>query len=213
MKRRGTPASSPSKFSRCSITHFQKDSWYVCEGGYCSRRGLRRIEDSTKSCTWRNGSWEGNDKNRGCFRAEYACKRLNKAGSEDGINSIKVLFMCTSRMRMRINLPSTDHVHLLAHRVSWCACGEDNIMLSSHRLLLRQCARPKILRSFSSTSRVDFPAKTGEKDEEQSEGNWSVPRDPPWGVWKKTIGKQFEKPHRPCNWLGDKVVEFFPVWY
>jgi hypothetical protein len=87
MKRRGTPASSPSSFSRCSIAHFQKDSWYVCEGGYCSKCGLRRIEDSRKSCTWRNGRWEGNDKNRGCFRAEYACKRLNKAGSEDGINS------------------------------------------------------------------------------------------------------------------------------
>ena len=91
MEKRGTPASSPSSFSRCSIAHFQKDSWYVCEGGYCSRRLLRRREDSRKSCTWRNGRWEGNDKNRGCFRAEYACKRLNKAGSEDGITLMVLL--------------------------------------------------------------------------------------------------------------------------
>jgi hypothetical protein len=87
----------------------------------------------------------------------------------------------------------------------------------SHRHLLRQCARPKILRSFSSTSRVDFPAQTrGESEEKgkgEGEGDWSVPTDPLWGVWKKTIGKQFEKPHRPCNWLGGKVVEFVSVWY
>ena len=65
----------------------------------------------------------------------------------------------------------------------------------SHRHLLRQCARPKILRSFSSTSRVDFPAQTKGEGEEQGEGDWSVPRDPLWGVWKKTIGKQFEEAH------------------
>lgn len=82
----------------------------------------------------------------------------------------------------------------------------------SHRHLLRQCARPKIFRSFSSTSRVDFPAQTGAKGEEQGEGDGSLPKDPLWGVWKKTIGKQFEKPHRPCNWLGGKVVEFVSVW-
>ena len=89
----------------------------------------------------------------------------------------------------------------------------------SHRHLLRQCARPKILRSFSSTSRVDFPAETGREGEEKGEGkengegDRSVPKDPSWGVWKNTIGKQFEKPHRPCNWLGGKVVEFVSVWY
>ena len=83
----------------------------------------------------------------------------------------------------------------------------------SHRHLLRQCARPKILRSFSSTSRVDLPPKTEGKGEEEGEGDSSGPRDPVWSVWKKTIGKQFEKPHRPCNWLGGKVVEFVFVWY
>lgn len=211
MKRRGTPASSPSSFSRCSIAHFQKDSWYACEGGYCNKCGLRRIEDSRKSCTWRNGRWEGNDRNRGCFRAEYACKRLNKIGSEDGINSTACSMLeCTSRMR--ISLPSTDHVHRRPIRVPLAWRSRDNFMLS-HRHLLRQCARPKILRSFSSTSRVDFPAQTRGEGEEQGEGDRSVPRDPLWGVWKKTIGKQFEKPHRPCNWLGGKVVEFVSVWY
>jgi len=55
---------------------------------------------------------------------------------------------------------------------------------------------------------VDFPAIRG-KGEEQGEGERSVPRDPQWGVWKKTIGKQFENPHRPCNWLGGKVP--FPL--
>ena len=83
----------------------------------------------------------------------------------------------------------------------------------SHRHLLRQCARPNILRSFSSTSRVDFPAQTGSEGEEKDEGDSSVPKDPSWGVWKKTIGKQFEKPHRPCNWLGGKVVKFVSVCY
>jgi hypothetical protein len=83
----------------------------------------------------------------------------------------------------------------------------------SHRHLLRQCARPKILRSFSFTLHVDFPAQTRGKGEEKGEGDSSFPSDPLWGVWKKTIGKQFEKPHRPCNWLGGKVVEFVSVWY
>ena len=117
MKKRGTPASSPSSFSRCSIAHFQKDSWYVCEGGYCSKCELRRTEDSRKSCTSRNGRWEGNDKNRGCSRAEYACKRLNKAGSDDGINihcnCTIIVLKCT--LRMRISLPSTDHVYQPTH--------------------------------------------------------------------------------------------------
>lgn len=88
----------------------------------------------------------------------------------------------------------------------------DNFMLS-HRHLLRQCARPEILRSFSSTSLGDLSAQTKRKGEEEGEGDRSVPSDPSWGVWKKTIGKQFEKPHRPCNWLGGKVVEFVSVWY
>jgi hypothetical protein len=105
---------------------------------------------------------------------------------------------------MRISLPLTNHVHQLTFRFAWSCRGKDNFMLS-HRHLLRQCARPKILRSFSSTSREVFPAETEGKDEEQSEGDRS---DPLWGVWKKTIGKQFEKPNRPCNWLGGKVVEF-----
>ncbi|KAI0281700.1 eukaryotic mitochondrial regulator protein-domain-containing protein [Russula aff. rugulosa BPL654] len=61
----------------------------------------------------------------------------------------------------------------------------------SHRHLLRQCARPKSC------------------GEEKGEGDSSFPSDPLWGVWKKTIGKQFEKPHRPCNWLGGKVP--FPL--
>lgn len=99
-----------------------------------------------------------------------------------------------------------------AFRFAWRSRGRDNFMLS-HRHLLRQCARPKILRSFSSTLHVDFPAQTRGKGEENGEGDSSFPSDPLWGVWKKTIGKQFEKPHRPCNWLGGKVVEFVSVWY
>jgi hypothetical protein len=63
---------------------------------------------------------------------------------------------------------------------------------------------------------VDALAQTeGEGEEkgegkEKDEGEWSVPKDPTWAAWKKTIGKQFEKPHRPCNWLGGKVVSLFP---
>jgi hypothetical protein len=168
-----------------------EDSWYVCEGGYCSKCGSRRIQDSTKSCTWRNGRWEGNDKNRGCFRAEYACKRLNKAGSDDGINTGMHCWSCKPKTRM--SLPSTDHVHKPTHsRSVGAGRGKYNFMLS-HRHLLRQCARPKVLRSFSSTSRVDSPLKQRRRRGE-SEGDWSVPKDPSWGVWKKTIGKQFEKP-------------------
>jgi hypothetical protein len=83
----------------------------------------------------------------------------------------------------------------------------------SHRHLLRQCARPEILRSFSSTSLVDLSAQTKSKGAEEGEDDRSGPSDPSWGVWKKTIGKQFEKPNRPCNWLGGKVVEFVSVWY
>jgi hypothetical protein len=213
VKRRGTHASSPSSFSRCSIAHFQKDSWYVCDGEYCSKCGLRRIEDSRKSCTWRNGRSEGNNKNRGCSRAEYACKMLNKEGSEDGITVIvtaraaRVHIADAYQPALNRSRAPTDP---FAFRFAWRS--RDNFMLS-HRHLLRQCARPKILRSFSSTSRVDFPAQTRREGEEQGEGDNSVPSDPSWGTWKKTIGKQFEKPHRPCNWLGGKVVEFVSVWY
>ena len=199
MKGRSPPASSPSRFSRCSTAHFQKDSWYECEGGYCSRCGLRRIQDSTNSCTWRNGRWEGNDKNRGCFKAEYACKRLNKAGSEDGIAG-------KDGYEPALNLSRARNYSRFVWR------RRENVMLG-HRHLLRQCARPKVLRSFSSTSRVDPPAKTEGEGEEKGEGEWSVPKDPTWAEWKKTIGKQFEEPRRPCNWLGGKVVEFVPVWY
>jgi hypothetical protein len=86
------------------------------------------------------------------------------------------------------------------------------LYLLGHRHLLRQCARPKVLRSFSSTSRVDLPTQTEGGGEEKGEGEWSAPKDPTWAVWKKTIGKQFEEPRRPCNWLGGKVVEFVSVW-
>ncbi len=82
----------------------------------------------------------------------------------------------------------------------------------THRHLLRQSARLDILRYFSSTSRVDLPAQKEREGEEQSEGDRSVPKDPSWAVWKNTIGKKFEKPLRPCNWLGGKVVEFVFVW-
>src|ERR1700742_3932020 len=84
-----------------------------------------------------------------------------------------------------------------------------------HRHILsslpRQCTRFKILRTFSSTSSVASPAQTEGEGEEQGEGDWSAPKDPTWAVWKQSIGKQFEKPQRPCNWLGDKVVESVSV--
>ena len=80
----------------------------------------------------------------------------------------------------------------------------------AHRHLLRQSTRPKVLRSFSSTSRVNSPAGEGS---ENGEGDWSAPKDPTWADWKKTIGKQYEKPDRPCNWLGGNVVESVSVWY
>jgi hypothetical protein len=110
--------------------------------------------------------------------------------------------------KMRMSLPSTSHVY---ETVLFRIRVVESFMLG-HRHLLRQCARPKVLRSFSSTSRVDPPAQTEGEGEEKGEGEWSVPKDPTWAVWKKTIGKQFEEPRRPCNWLGDKVVEFVPVW-
>ncbi|KAH9997766.1 eukaryotic mitochondrial regulator protein-domain-containing protein [Russula compacta] len=73
----------------------------------------------------------------------------------------------------------------------------------------RQCTRLKPLRLSYSTSRVAPSATTERKDGEQGGGDWSAPRDPTWAVWKETIGKQFEKPHRPRNWLGGKVP--FPL--
>ena len=161
MKRRGTPASSPSKFSRCSITHFQKDSWYVCEGGYCSRRGLRRIEDSTKSCTWRNGSWEGNDKNRGCFRAEYACKRLNKAESEDGINSIKVLLHIADADAYQPALNrSRAHTRPFAFRggvAKTTSCSAVTVSSYASAQGLKYCGPSRLLRVWIS------PLKQGKK--------------------------------------------------
>ncbi|SRR5258707_6984503 len=113
------------------------------------------------------------------------------------------------------HLPSTGHVHQRTHSRSVFAWrGRDIFMfMLSHRHLLRQCGRPKILQSFSSTPRVGFPAQTQREGEEQGEGDRSVPKDPPWAAWKKTVGRQFEKPNRPCNWLGGKVVEFVFVWY
>ena len=115
-----------------------------------------------------------------------------------------------SLAKMRMDLPSTSHVHQTISRSSVWRCIR-NFMLG-HRHLLRQCARPKVWRSFSSTSRADPPAQTEGGGEEKGEGEWSAPKDPTWAVWKKTIGKQFEEPRRPCNWLGGKVVEFVSVW-
>jgi hypothetical protein len=68
-----------------------------------------------------------------------------------------------------------------------------------------------VSKSFSSISRVAFPARAKGEQKEREDGGWSAPKDPTMTVWKKTIGKQFEKPHRSCNWLGDKVVEFLSV--
>lgn len=87
-----------------------------------------------------------------------------------------------------------------------------------HRHLLsslsRQCTRSKILRSFSTSPMTSLARAEGEGEEqgggkEQGKGEWSAPKDPTWAVWKNTIGKQFSKPQRPCNWLGDKVP--FPL--
>ena len=93
-------------------------------------------------------------------------------------------------------------------RVRW---RSDTKSMPGHRHLLsslpRQCTRFKVLRSFSSKP---FARTEGESDE-QSEDDWSAPKDPTLAVWKETIGKQFEKPKRPCNWLGGKVVEFVSV--
>ncbi|KAI0308109.1 eukaryotic mitochondrial regulator protein-domain-containing protein [Multifurca ochricompacta] len=73
-----------------------------------------------------------------------------------------------------------------------------------HRRLL-----PRRLYPFSSTSRATSSSSRESQGKEQRDGDWSAPNDPTWGVWKKTIGKQFDKPHRPCNWLGGKVP--FPL--
>jgi hypothetical protein len=81
-------------------------------------------------------------------------------------------------------------------------------MLSLSRRRLVSCISQ--CRSFSSSSHLSFPAQGEAEGEEQTDGDWSVPKDPELSVWKKTVGKQFEKPHRPCNWLGGKVVEFVP---
>lgn len=82
-----------------------------------------------------------------------------------------------------------------------------------HRQLLpslpRRCTRSKTLRSFSTSSVTSFP-RAKREGEEQRKGEWSASKDPTWAVWKKTIGKQFEKP-RPCNWLGGKVVESISI--
>ena len=81
------------------------------------------------------------------------------------------------------------------------------LMLSlSHRRLVSCIPH---CRSFSSSPHLRGEAKSGE----QTEGEFSTPKDPSFPAWKNTVGKQFEKPHRPCNWLGGKVVEFFPVCY
>ncbi|KAH9065849.1 eukaryotic mitochondrial regulator protein-domain-containing protein [Lactarius vividus] len=64
-------------------------------------------------------------------------------------------------------------------------------------------------RPFSSSPRLSFPAQGEAEGEEKTNGDWSTPKDPQWSVWKKTVGKQFEKSHRPCNWLGGKVP--FPL--
>src|SRR6266404_2063532 len=66
-------------------------------------------------------------------------------------------------------------------------------------------------RPFSSSKRLSLPTQQKEEGKEQADGGRSAPKDPTWSLWKKTVSKQFEKPHRPCNWLGGKVVEFFPV--
>ena len=79
--------------------------------------------------------------------------------------------------------------------------------LSRRRLVfsIPQC------RSFSFSLRLSFPAQGEAGREEQTDGDWSTPKDPSLLAWKKTVGKQFEKPHRPCNYIGGKVVEFVPV--
>ncbi|KAI9512477.1 eukaryotic mitochondrial regulator protein-domain-containing protein [Russula earlei] len=86
-------------------------------------------------------------------------------------------------------------------------------MLSYRRLLSslpRQCTTLNAPRSFYRTSRAASSTQAeGEGKERGAGGNWSSPSDPTWAVWKQTIGKQFEKPHRPCNWLGGKVP--FPL--
>ncbi|KAF8273040.1 eukaryotic mitochondrial regulator protein-domain-containing protein [Lactarius quietus] len=80
-------------------------------------------------------------------------------------------------------------------------------MLSLSRRRLVSC--PLQCRTFSSSPHRSFPAKGGAEGEEKADGDGSAPKDPTWSVWKRTIGKQFEKPHRPCNWLGGKVP--FPL--
>ena len=88
--------------------------------------------------------------------------------------------------------------------------ADNNNSMFAHRHLSsipRQCTKVRLLCPFSSTSPVAFPTQAEGKDEEKGDGDWSAPKDPTWAVWKDTDGKPFEKPHRPCNWLGGKVVE------
>ncbi|KAH9050550.1 eukaryotic mitochondrial regulator protein-domain-containing protein [Lactarius hengduanensis] len=80
-------------------------------------------------------------------------------------------------------------------------------MLSLSRCRLVSCV-PQC-RTFSSSPHLSFPAQGEAQGEQKTDGDWSTPKDPQWSVWKKTVGKQFEKPHRPCNWLGGKVP--FPL--
>jgi hypothetical protein len=82
-------------------------------------------------------------------------------------------------------------------------------MLSLSRRRLVSCITQ--CRSFSSSPRPSFPAQGEAERKEKTDGDWSAPKDPTLAVWRQTAGKQFEKPHRPCNWLGGKVVEFVPV--
>jgi hypothetical protein len=77
--------------------------------------------------------------------------------------------------------------------------------------LHRQCPKLKVSRCFSSTSRVTARAGSERNADGKSEGGWSARKDPAWSTWKKTVGKQFEQPHRPRNWLGGEVVEFVSV--
>jgi hypothetical protein len=79
------------------------------------------------------------------------------------------------------------------------------------RIIPRQGTKARLSHSFSSASRVAFPSKAEGERGEQREGDWSAPKDPTWPVWKNIIGKQFEKPLRPCNWLGGKVVELISL--
>ncbi|KAI0274960.1 eukaryotic mitochondrial regulator protein-domain-containing protein [Gloeopeniophorella convolvens] len=92
-------------------------------------------------------------------------------------------------------------------------------MLGHRRLLSslpQKCLRANALRSFSSTSRAALEApvegESGAQEQEQVEEKWSTPKDPTWSEWKKTAGKQFVKPHRPCNWLGNQPFPLNPTF-